>query len=308
VKPLRLGLGTAQFGLDYGISNAAGKIPPEEVQRILAEAHRAGIRLLDTASLYGDSEAAIGRCLPPANEFRIVTKTPKFSGRFGAPEAILLQETFAASLRKLGVPRVYALLVHDADDLLGGGGDRFMDALLALKADGLVTKVGASVYTPTQVDALLSRRRIDVIQIPFNVLDQRLLRGGQLAALQSAEVEVHARSIFLQGSLLMEPARLPEFLSPARPLLLRFGAAVAACGLAPLQAALAFVLERPEITHGVVGVCDQAQLLEILNAVETLPSENKRPDWSQFHCDQESVVNPALWPTIRNPGRAPATT
>jgi aryl-alcohol dehydrogenase-like predicted oxidoreductase len=308
VKPLRLGLGTAQFGLDYGISNAAGKTPPEEVQRILEEAHRVGIRLLDTASLYGDSEAAMGRCLPPANEFRIVTKTPKFSGRFGPVEAEVLQDSFAASLRKMGVPRVYALLAHEADDLLGSDGDRFMDALLALKAGGLVAKVGASVYTPAQVDGLLSRRRIDVIQIPFNVLDQRLLRGGQLAALQAADVEVHARSIFLQGSLLMDATRLPEFLRPAGPLLLRFQAAAAACGLRPLQAALAFVLERPEINHGLVGVCDQAQLMEIVNAVQTLSSGESRPDWSLFQCDQESVVNPALWPTIRNQGRAPATT
>ncbi len=308
MTPLKVGLGTAQFGLDYGIANASGKTPPAEVQRILVAAHGAGLRLLDTAYLYGDSEEALGRGLPPGHEFRIVTKTPKFPDGFGAAEARLLQETFTASLRKLGVPRVYALLAHQADDLLGADGDRFMDALAALKDSGLVTKVGASVYSPAQVDGLLSRARIDVIQIPFNVLDQRLLRGGQLAALQAAGVEVHARSIFLQGALLMEAAALPAFLSPARPLLQRLGAAAAAVGLSPLQAALAFVLERPEVSHAVVGVCDEGQLREILEAAGSPSSKSARLDWSQFHCGEETVVNPALWPSTRAPGRASAAT
>ncbi|HXI60358.1 MAG TPA: aldo/keto reductase, partial [Polyangia bacterium] len=161
---MKLGLGTAQFGLDYGIANAVGKTPLEEVRRILSEAERAGVRLVDTACLYGDSEEALGRSLPAKHEFRIVTKTPKFPAGFGATEARTLQETFAGSLQKLGVPRVYALLAHQADDLLGADGDRFMDALLALKDRGLVAKVGASVYTPAQVDGLLARGRIDVVQ------------------------------------------------------------------------------------------------------------------------------------------------
>lgn len=305
---MKLGLGTAQFGLDYGIANAVGKTPLEEVHGILSEAKRAGITLVDTACLYGDSEEALGRCLPAGHEFRIVTKTPKFPGDFGATAARTLQETFAASLQKLGVPRVYALLAHQADDLLGADGDRFMDALLALKDRGLVAKVGASVYTPAQVDGLLSRGRIDVVQIPFNVLDQRLLRGGQLAALAAGGVEVHARSMFLQGALLMNPPELPAFLRPVRPLLQRFSAAATAVGFSPLQAALAFVLERPEIAHAVVGVCDRAQLREILDAAGSLSAKQARPDWSQFHCDDETVVNPALWPNTRDRTRATAAT
>lgn len=302
----RLGLGTAQFGLDYGIANSAGKTPVDEVRRILAEAGGAGIRLVDTAALYGESEEALGRALPASHAFRVVTKTPKFPGGFGAAEARTLEDTLAASLRKLGLPRAYALLAHQADDLLGRDGDRFMEALLELKARGLVEKVGASVYTPSQVDALLGRHRIDAIQVPFNLLDQRLVRGGQLRALRRSGVEIHARSIFLQGVILMDLSALPAFLQPVRPVLARFRAEAAARGLDPLQAALAFALGREEISHSLVGVCDLAQLKEILAAAGTALAAIGRvdgpgaggaglPDWAEFHCDEERCVNPALW-------------
>ncbi len=192
------------------------------------------------------------------------------------------------------MPRVYALLAHDADELLGRDGHRFWEALQACRADGLVAKVGASVYTPGQVDALLARYPLDAIQVPVNVLDQRLIRGGQLAALHAAGVEVFARSIFLQGVLLMDPETLPTFLTPVRPMLRGFRAELVARRLSPLQGALAFVLRRPEISQGVVGVCDAAQLQEILAAV-TSPAADL-PDCAPFHCPDATVVNPALCP------------
>lgn len=289
----KLGLGTVQFGLDYGVTNAAGKTPSGEVARILADAHDAGLRLLDTASLYGESEEALGRAFPAGHAFRIVTKTPKFTRGFSAAEARTLEDTFAASLRKLGVPRVYGLLAHQADDLLGSGGDRFLDTLLELKARGLVEKVGASIYSPAQVDGLLALGRPDLIQVPFNVLDQRLLRGGQLRALQDAGVEVHARSVFLQGVILAGPGSLPAHLSALEPVLVRFRAAAAACRLSPIQAALAFACGRAEVSTCLVGVVNRAQLAEIVAAAA--PAGTGTPDWEEFHCGEERYVNPALW-------------
>jgi aryl-alcohol dehydrogenase-like predicted oxidoreductase len=295
----RLGLGTVQFGLDYGISNTSGRTPQDEVGRILATAARAGIRLLDTAALYGNSEEALGLALTPSHAFKIVTKTPKFTQGFGSAEVRILEETLTASLHKLGQSKVYALLAHQADDLLGPGGDRFLDALRNLKARGLVAKVGASIYTPKQADKLLELG-IDIIQVPFNLLDQRLLRGGQLQTLKSANVEVHARSVFLQGVILMNPDSLPPFLTPIKPLLERFRAESASKGLSPLESALAFTLGRTEIAHCLVGVVDVNQLTGITAAAgAALAAANRRGeailDWDTFHCEEERFINPALW-------------
>lgn len=292
---MKMGLGTAQFGLDYGISNTAGKTPLEEVRRILAEAARRGLRVLDTARLYGDSEAALGRALPDDHPFRIVTKTPKFPAGFDAAAAFTLQESLAASLKTLRIPSAYGLLAHDADDLIRPGGDRMLATLRELKSKGLAAKVGASVYTGAQIEALLSRGGVDLVQVPCNVLDQRLIDGGHLRALKSAGVEVHCRSVFLQGLLLMDPPKVPRYFDPIRPVLEGFRAASAARGLTLLQAALAFVAGRPEIDHFLVGVNDLAQLREILSAAESSPGG--APDFSLFKCEDERFVNPALWKT-----------
>lgn len=293
----KIGLGTVQFGLDYGISNAAGRTPTAEVARILAFAAETGIRLLDTACLYGDSEAALGGALPPegadgGGAFRIVTKTPKYSQGFGAAEADALKAEFRASLGRLKRKSVYGLLAHDADDMLRPGGDRMLASMRELQAEGLVEKVGSSVYSPAQIDSLLANSRIDLVQAPCNVLDQRLIKGGQLRALAAAGVEFHARSVFLQGLLLMPPSEVPAYFAPIRPLLDRFAECARAQGNTPLQAALAFVAERPEISNYLVGVNDLAQLRQIAAAdASRLPAG----DLAECHCTEERFINPSLW-------------
>jgi aryl-alcohol dehydrogenase-like predicted oxidoreductase len=288
----KLGLGTVQFGLDYGVSNAGGRTPPAEVRNILAVAAAEGLRVLDTARLYGESELALGDALSPGDAFRIVTKTPKFPQGFGDSEAAALETALAESLRKLRRPSVYGLLAHQASDLLGPGGDRMMDTLYALKAKGLVEKVGASIYSGDEIESLLSLYRFDLIQVPINALDQRLLRGGHLRALRAAGVEVHARSIFLQGLLLMDRGKIPGYFGPILPLLDRFAAMAAGTGNTPLQAALDFACGRPEIDVALVGVNDAGQLRQILSAEAGL-----RPggDYADCHCDDERYVNPSRW-------------
>jgi aryl-alcohol dehydrogenase-like predicted oxidoreductase len=292
---LKLGLGTAQFGLDYGVANRRGQTPVDEVRGILVEAARRGVGLIDTASLYGTSEEALGKALPTGHSFRIVTKTGKFDRGFGAAEARALEGSFRASLRKLDVPSTYGLLVHQADDLLTADGERLMDCLQSIKAANLVSKVGVSVYTGEQAMAVLARHAVDIVQLPLSLLDQRSILRGELRALKAAGVEIHARSVFLQGLLLMDPETLPPYFDPVRPTLASFRAAAAARGLTALQAALAFVQSRPEVDHFVVGVCDLPQFLEILEAVGKPPAP--LPEFAPFHCPDERFVNPSLWPS-----------
>src|SRR5205085_51237 len=166
---MKLGLGTVQFGLDYGISNATGRPAEAEVQTILSGAAAAGVRILDTATAYGESEAVLGRLTRPDDEFRIVTKIPRVT----SIEAIA--DTFAQSLQRLQRSSVYGLLLHDADDLLSAHGDRVFAQLRKLQQEGRTQKIGVSTYTPEQVDSLLPRYEFDLIQVPLNLFDQRLI-------------------------------------------------------------------------------------------------------------------------------------
>lgn len=290
---MRLGLGTVQFGLDYGISNAAGRVPAEEVARILQVAAEAGVGVLDTAAAYGMSEEVLGQALPREHGFQIVTKTLPLGGKPITPAAVRqVSETFRRSLERLGQASVYGLMVHHASDLLGEGGDLLWDELTELKRQGLVQKIGTSVYTAEQIDALLARP-LDLIQLPLNVLDQRLLESGHLDALKRHDVEIHVRSAFLQGLLLMPSSELPPPFSGVRQHLEAYHEAMARHGLTRAGAALAFLRSQASIDEIIVGVTTGAQLQELLDAFrQPLPQDL---DFRAFAWNDETVLDPSRW-------------
>lgn len=289
---MELGLGTVQFGMDYGVANKSGRTPEDEVRRILTLAKDSRVRILDTAAAYGDSEVVLGRCLPQRTSFRVVTKTMPLHEARGTADALhLVRDGFARSLDQLGLPSVYGLLAHHADDLLGPRGDILWAELDNFRRQRLTTKIGLSVYTGAQVDAVLERFDIDLIQIPVNILDQRLISGGQLARLASKNVEVHVRSIFLQGLLLMEPDSTPAYFAPVKSILVALRRFLAKRGLTPAQGALAFARSLPADVI-LLGVNNMAQLAQ---NVADFAAALQVLDFSAFAVADEKIVNPALW-------------
>ena len=277
----RLGIGTVQFGQAYGISNLRGQVPLAEARAILTRAAGAGIGLVDTAANYGEAEQVLSRL--DTGAFRIVSKT--ISLRHGVAAVIARARQ---SVRTLG--RVDLLLVHAVADLLGPSGDALWQALRELKAEGTVGGIGISAYVADDPAALAERFRPDAMQVPFSLLDQRLLRDGSLARLKALGVEVHARSIFLQGLLFL--AEPPEKLKYATPLLEAVRARIAAAGATPLAAALGFVLSRPEVDVAVTGVTALPELEEILAAAAApLPDL----DWAACALDDARLLTPSLW-------------
>lgn len=289
---MKIGLGTVQFGLDYGISNQDGQTSPEEIARILDVARENRIKVVDTAALYGTSEEVLGRTLPHDHDFRIVTKTIRLdAGRITTADADRLERAFIASLEKLGSKSVYGLMFHNADDLLAQGGEILMERLKILQQNGRVRKIGASVYTADQIDRILERFDIDLIQLPMNVLDQRLLAGGYLAALKSRGIEIHVRSAFLQGLLLMAPENVPDCFAPVRRHLKKYHEYLQANGITPVQAALGFLAGRDEFDIIVCGVNNHRQLMELCRSANPLPGI----DFSPFALDDADLLNPSQW-------------
>ncbi|MEO5935853.1 MAG: aldo/keto reductase [Terriglobales bacterium] len=291
---MKLGLGTVQFGLDYGVSNPAGRTPEDEVSRILEVARRNGVGFLDTAAAYGESEAVLGRTLRPDDDsFRIVTKTlPLNLPRITAGDVARVERTFEASLTKLGRRQVYGLLLHAPADVLVPGGNLLWEYLVRLKQQGRVTKIGASIYDADQLDKLLKDYALDIIQAPINIFDQRLRRSGHLQRLKQEGIEIHARSIFLQGLLLMEEGSLPEHLRTARALLQEYHRFLRQQSLTPVQAALGFVDSLPEVDAIICGVNDHLQLQELCASSVSVPAE-----WfDRFASEDRNIVDPSLWP------------
>ena len=284
---MQLALGTVQFGLDYGVSNQAGRCPPDEVGRILASARRYGIDLLDTAPAYGSAETTLSPFLRNSGPFRIVTKTPR-------PAAGAVRASFDASLQRLDQTKVYGLLVHDTDEFLGPAGSEIERSMQALKETGRVAKIGVSVYTGEQIDGVLARFTPDLVQLPISVLDQRLRRSGALRRLKDRGVEIHARSVFLQGLLLMAPDNLPRHLAGAAPIVTRFQSAARAAGLSPVAGALAFTHRVAEIDYVVAGVCSAQEFEEVAEAAAAARAADL--PWDEFAVQDETLINPSLWP------------
>jgi aryl-alcohol dehydrogenase-like predicted oxidoreductase len=290
----RLGLGTVQFGQDYGITNPHGQISEAEVASILALAAEAGIDTIDTARLYGISENVIGRCSPADAAFRIVTKTPRFGGISDPDEAASeLRAAFETSLQALGRDEVHGLLVHDANDILGQVGRALWSAMEDLKSSGRVRNIGVSVYEAAEIDRVLDSFPIDIIQLPFNAADDRLVKGGQLDRLASAGVEIHARSLFLQGLLLAPAKDIPWRFAPIRSAVEQLDLLFASRGLGRLEGLLAIAFGQAEIDRFIVGVTSTDELGAILAAAEK--AERMEPlEWDPPVIDA-AYLNPARW-------------
>lgn len=287
IRKAELGLGAAQFGLDYGVSNSRGRVPEHEVRLVLATAAINQVGVIDTAPAYGDSERILGQSWPFPSPFRVVTKTVPIT------EGLDRVETRARrSLEKMGLSRGHAILVHAAEDLLGPDGPALWDRLQGLKAEGLFQKIGVSCYGSDEPVHLARRFRPDLIQLPCSLLDQRPDRDGTLRSLADLGVEIHLRSIFLQGLLFLDRDQLPAALGDAGPRLSRIRRALAEAGADPLQAALAYAQTRPEASAVILGVTSAAELRAILAAAAT-PAPDL--DWSALALDHPVALDPRRW-------------
>ena len=290
---MKLGLGTVQFGLDYGVANPGGRTSEDEVRRILAAAADGGIEVVDTAAAYGEAEAVLGRCLQRPSPFRIVTKTRPLRERSdGSTAGHWIQSGFVRSLERLGMDRVDALLVHHVADLLGPEGRDLASVLADLNSSGRAGKIGLSTYGGAEVDAALAVHDFDLLQLPLNVLDQRLVAGGKLRQLRQRGIEVHVRSVFLQGLLLMQPSSVPAYFAPIRSQLGAWHSALETRGMTPLEGAFAFV-RALDVDVVLVGVDNALQLAA--NQAAFAAAANCDLDFAAFAVDDEAFINPSRW-------------
>ncbi|OUL34768.1 hypothetical protein BV372_13025 [Nostoc sp. T09] len=292
---MKLGIGTAQFGLDYGISNKEGKTPTEEVVKILALAGQNGIQVLDTAPAYGTSEEILGKLIPDNHNFEIVTKTPKFSPNcIKSDDVKLLENTFYQSLSTLNQSSIYGLLIHQAKDLLANNGQSLMEKMLHLKEKKLIKKIGVSVYSQEEIENVLEKYAIDLIQLPINVLDQRLLLSGNLSSLKKNGIEIHARSIFFQGLLLMEPECLPSYFDSVKNHLKKYHEMLSQNNISALQASISFIKNIKEIDSIIIGVNNLQHLSDILLAFKTNFFLDANV-FLQFALTDNPILNPTNW-------------
>lgn len=289
---MKLAIGTVQFGLPYGVANQHGQVTVEEGREILQLAKANGIDTLDTAVAYGDSEQRLGEI--GISGWNVVTKLPALPLECADVESWTLG-TLLGSLRRLKIDQLQGVLLHNAADMVGVHGDELQRALQLAKAEGLVRQVGVSIYAPADLQPIFDRVELNLVQCPYNVLDTRLVDSGWLDRLAAKGVEVHVRSIYLQGLLLMSRDARPDKFA-------RWSAAwdawsdyLARTGKSPLQACVRFAAQESRIGRVVVGIESAEQLGECLAAANGgAPIERAAIDSIQHHVD-ETLIDPRQW-------------
>lgn len=285
----KLCLGTVQFGLSYGITNQDGQVSEVEVRRILNLAALSGIELLDTAQAYGTAEAVLGRCWPSKAPRRLISKLPA-----EAPMQCW-EDSLVATLQRLQAPKLHGFLLHRSSDLLAADGYELLDWLESLRERGVVECIGVSIYEASELEGL-PLDRLQLVQLPLSVYDQRLIRDGTVAKLQDLGIAVHARSVLLQGLLLQSPHQWPDYLSPAFRLHhARWLEYLQQQDLSPLAGALGFVRACEGVEAVLVGVVRHEELIEVLQAwsqVETSLAKTPPPDW---FWENQLDLDPRRW-------------
>ncbi len=284
----RLALGTVQFGIPYGIANQTGQVTRETAKAMLQLAAENGIDTLDTAIAYGESEACLGEI--GTEGFKLVTKLPSVLDGCSDVNG-WVQEQVAASSSRLGVSKLYGILLHRPDQLLGLNGKKLYQSLQCLKDDGQVQKIGVSIYTPSELEAINKLFHLDLVQAPFNLVDRRLLTTGWLQRLKDSGVEIHTRSSFLQGLLLMPYEAIPSKFAPWAELWRNWHDWLARHSITAVQACLAYPLSFSEIDRVVVGADTVNQLEQIINLAQATTSN----DMVDISSEDENLINPAHW-------------
>lgn len=286
----RIALGAAQFGMEYGISNRVGKVPKKDVFKILECAHKNGIDMLDTAHVYGESEKVIGEFIFDSGvNFNIVSKLPDL----GNSDVAAVDRYFSETLERLHQPKIYGYLIHAFEDIVKHEG--LWNKLEFLKHKGSVSKLGVSIYIPEQLEYLWDGDIcFDIIQIPYNIFDQRFER--HFSDLKKKGVEIQARSIFLQGLFFLELDEINRNFQPAKEGIEKLRGISADYKIPLHSLCLCFALLSPFIDKVIIGVDSIGQLEQNIDSIKYIDKVRGIYDLLQslkFH--NEEVILPYNW-------------
>ncbi len=287
----KLILGTVQFGLPYGINNRSGMPDFDEVSSILSLAHTSGISLLDTAEAYGVSHEVIGRYhREQGHRFEVITK-------FDHRQLLVadnITERIDADIRALEVHQLYAYMFHSFSDYLAYG-SKFEDQFKALQQAGKINKIGVSVYTNEELEQVINDNNVQLVQLPFNLLDNYSQRGKLIEKAKEKGMEVHTRSVFLQGLFFMGAATLPKKLEVLIPYLQDLKKISVMSHLSMQALALNYAVQSRGIDKVLVGTEKKDQLAENIAALEKEMSPSLQKEIDAILVEAPELLNPVNW-------------
>ncbi len=287
----KLILGTVQFGLDYGINNLKGKPSDDTIKRTLDLAYNNGIEYLDTAEAYGDSQERIGFYHnSSSNKFKVITKfSSSITKLSGDIETRVLQ-----NLKTLDVDSLYCYMFHSFNDF-DLFFDKFKSNLISLKNKGILNKIGVSIYTNEELEKVLEFKEISLIQIPFNLFDNDNLRGDVLRKAKKKGIEIHTRSVFLQGLFFKEKDNLEGNLKDFKSPLESLEKLSKENNVLISDIALNYACKNISIDKVLVGVDDEEQLSMNIKSINKTIDESVFNEINKIKIHRNELLNPSNW-------------
>ena len=286
---MRLSLGSAQFGSNYGLTNRTGKVNSSEIRNILDVSRKNGIKTIDTAYSYGDSEETLGKC--GIRDFKLVSKFPNFSDKIY--DLSNLKYFISNSLDKLQLSKLHGILFHNSADLLNQDAHYINECFMKLKEEGLVSKFGVSIYNTAELERIFEKNfDIGIVQGPINIFDRRILTSGWLNELAKKDIEFHARSIFLQGLLIESAFHSKSYFRSWKNKFEIYQNFVNESGYDSISLAINYVKSISNISNIIVGVQSTSQIEEVIKKYKKVIDIDYPSDLAS---EDEMLVNPSLW-------------
>ena len=289
-------LGSAQFGLNYGVTNSKGKLNFEEVKEIINFADDIGINIIDTAQDYGDAEKIIGKCISKKRSLKIISKLRSHENTFFIRDDLSkLQKNLEETLNNLKVDFLECLLLHNENDLFKEGSSYLLEWIEKVKKLGLIKNFGISVYNFKNISEI-QKLNLDIIQLPLSIYNRENFESGFINKLDQIGLKIQARSIYLQGIVLSKPTELPNWVNENDyEEHIKFQNKLKKYNISPLEACINYVKSINEIDSIVVGVTSKDELKELKDIWDQdfdfeLFSTLSLPKMSKF------LLDPRNWP------------
>ena len=278
-------IGSAQFGLKYGIANQGNKISIKEMKKIKYFAEKNGINKIETAEAYESSEKNLGKI--NISNFQIITKLPTKLPSNNVEKWVL--NSIKNSLRKLKIKKLDGILVHHSDQLRSKFGVKIYKALMLAKKINLVNKIGVSIYSFNELKFILNKFKFDIVSAPFNIVDQRLKKNNWLKRLKLMNIDIHIRSIFLQGLLLLN--KRPRIFVKWNKLFDKWDRFISRSKKTRLEVCLAFILKNPEVDKIIIGFDNYNQFIQLIKKIKPINIDH----FDKLSSNDEMLINPSNW-------------
>jgi len=292
----KLCLGTAQFGMHYGVTNQMGRLKDNQIDLIIESALNNNIFYFDTANAYGNSEIILGNKLINNQNIKFITKfNSGVKNSFTEEDINKLENNFEKTLKRLKTNNIDSFLMHDPNDMKKNNNHLLINWLHRLKSQGKINRVGVSIYEESDLESI-PLNEIEVIQMPISIYDQRLLKDSFINKLLEKNISIHIRSIFLQGLLLQVSKKWPKHINKSflnhhifyeKELLSK--------NVSLMDAAISFIkgLNFAELVlFGVTSISEFTAIYESWNCKKSIIN---KLDFRLFKWDIEEDIDPRKW-------------